>query len=53
VAQFADGVLARDVISSVRGNIITGTFFPNIIYVDLADGFATDVCLWLNQQGLR
>jgi len=53
VAQIANGVLAQDIIKSVMNGTITREFFPNIIYVDLADGFATDVCLWVNQQNLR
>jgi hypothetical protein len=54
VAQFANAVVARDVINSVRGGVvITGIFFPNVLYVDLADGFATDVAIWVNEQRLR
>jgi hypothetical protein len=53
LCQLANGVLAHDTMQSTQAPkdgsaIITTSHFPNIIYVDSADGFATDVCTWLN-----
>jgi hypothetical protein len=58
LSQYATGILASDIVANTYNKtdnpdaIITGATFPNIIYVDAADGFATDVCIWMNEQKL-
>jgi hypothetical protein len=50
LSQLATSMLAQSMVSfqsSLANN------FPNIIYVDAADGFVTDVCVWINNLHLK
>jgi len=53
LSQLANGILANEMTSMKTNNLLTAVDFPNVIYVDAADGFATDVCVWINNQHLR
>jgi len=47
-AQKANGVLARDMVNTFADRSMTADMMPNILYVDAADCFVTDVAKSLN-----
>jgi hypothetical protein len=53
LSQEATGRLAHEMVSMYSNHKLTGPLFPNVLYVDAADGFATDVAVWLNSMELR
>lgn len=47
-AQNANGVLAQDMLSQLAKSAFTADLLPNILYVDAADGFVSDVVKSMN-----
>jgi hypothetical protein len=53
LSQNAGGILSKQLVAMKKNYMINSTCFPHIIYVDSADGFATDVCKWVNSLFLK
>jgi hypothetical protein len=50
IANTADGKLFSEAETRFDNHGISQATIPNVLYVDLCNGFATDVAVWLNDR---